>query len=92
MALIYVVDHEYNADIKVFNEAKDCKAELLYYEVDKEYKAKGDELWYFVDKENKATTTIFWVENEHQAELKVCKVDKNNKVKWNKCHPYRFRL
>ena len=37
----------------------DYKADLIYYEVNSDYKAKGDALWYFVDQEYKADKKIY---------------------------------
>ncbi len=90
MAIICVVD-ERKADIVCF-QCPPNKADLLVYEVEKDYKAKSDALWYFEDRDYKATTRIAWTDQERKADLKVAFVDKDYKAKWAKPHNLQNRL
>ena len=58
MAIIFVTDKEYHADIKMC-EVKEHKTDILYAEMSADYKAKGDALCFFTDKEHRATVKIF---------------------------------
>jgi len=64
----------------------------LYYEVQHENQAKGDEKWFYVNYENQATCKIFWVDYENQADIKVFKVIYENQAKWRTSNRFRNRL
>ena len=68
------------------------RADLLYHEVKWEYQAKGDALWFFVNQDYRATFKIYWVDPEHQADLKVYRVCYPYQAKWRTSHPLRNRL
>ncbi len=55
MALVYVTDIEYQADIKVFAVNERYQADLCFFEVDRDYKANTEAKWFFEDKDYKAT-------------------------------------
>ena len=76
----------------MFLEKKDYKVDLVFFEVTKEYKAKGDALWFFVDREYQADFTVFWTDKEYKADLNVFKTDKDYKAKWNKNHKLQSRI
>ena len=77
MAIIYVTDKEYQADIKISLVSQEYKADLLFYEEDHDYQAKGDNLWYFTNKEYKSTIKIYWVDQEYKAAPKSSKSIRN---------------
>ena len=53
MALVYVTDIEYQADIKVFAVNEKYQADLCFFEVDRDYKANTESKWFFEDKDYK---------------------------------------
>jgi capsular polysaccharide biosynthesis protein len=56
---IYVVDYEYQADVKVYVVDYEYQADLNVFYVDYEYQAAGkDELWYVVDYEYQADVKV----------------------------------
>ena len=46
MALVYVTDIEYQADIKVFAVNEKYQADLCFFEVDRDYKANTESKWF----------------------------------------------
>jgi len=92
MAIIYVTDKEYQADVKISLVSQEYKADLLFYEEDHDYQEKGDNLWYFTNKEYKSTIKIYWVDQEYKADIKVFKVNQEYKAEWKKSNPWISRL
>ena len=92
MALVYVTDIEYQADIKVFAVIERYQAALCFFEVDRDYKANTEAKWFFEDKDYKATVKIYWVEYEYQADLKVFRVTQEHLAGWQKSHRLITRL
>ncbi len=92
MALVYVTENEYNADIKVFLVDNVYSADLLFYVVDADYQANTEAKWFFEHNEYRATVKIFFVDNEYKADLKICRVSNASEARWCKGHPLIGRL
>ena len=60
MALIFITDNKYSADLKVYKESNKNNADMHYFVTDNKYKAKGDSIWYFTDNKYKADKKIYW--------------------------------
>lgn len=59
---IYSVDHDYQADLKVFVVDAEYKADLVVFKTDNEYRAKKEEnkgIWFFTDKSYRANKKSF---------------------------------
>ena len=81
--LVYSVDAEYKADVKVYVVDAEYKADLLVFKENAEYKAgNNDGKWYFVNAEYKAKKKIYFVDAEYKAELKIYFVDAAYKAGW----------
>ena len=81
---VYVVDYEYQADLKVFVVEHKYQAELLIYKTEYKYQADKFNLWYFVEHEYQADLKIFFTEYSYQADLKVYFVDHKYQAELNK--------
>ena len=46
MALVYVTEYEYQADIKVFAVENSYQADLCFFEVDQDYRADTEAKWF----------------------------------------------
>ena len=67
---MYVVDHEYQADLLVYKESHD-------------YQAEGNQgRWYFVDHDYQADVKVYFVDHEYQADLKIYFVDHEYQAGW----------
>lgn len=86
MAIVYVAENEYQADIKVFLVDNVWSADLLFYVVDTDYQANSEAKWFFENNEYRATVKIFFVDNEYAADLKVCRVQNASEARWCKGH------
>lgn len=60
MALIFITDNKYSADLKAYKESNKNNADMHYFVTDNKYKAKGDSIWYFTDNKYKADKKIYW--------------------------------
>jgi len=48
MAKIFLVNHEYQTEVRAFEVAHDYQADILVFVVKQEYQAKDDARWFFV--------------------------------------------
>ena len=92
MAKIYVTDRKCSNEVKIFSVDHEYQADLIFFEVNYQNQAKGDELWYFVDYQNEADTTVRWVDHDYDADLKVYKARHQYQAKWKKSHKLRNRI
>ena len=83
MALIFITDNKYSADLKAYKETNKNNADMHYFVTDNKYKAKGDSIWYFTDNKYKADKKVYWESNKYNSDLKVYKTDnKKFTVNW----------
>ena len=68
--IIYVVQSEKDADIKVFDTSKKRQAK------------NNDGVWFFEKKDNKKNINVFFSDKESDADLKVFFVDNRRKAGW----------
>ena len=81
--LVYSVDAEYKADVKVYVVDAEYKADLLVFKESAEYKAgNNDGKWYFVNAEDTAKKKIYFVDAEYKADFKIYFVDAEYKAGW----------
>ncbi|MDR1016691.1 MAG: DUF6150 family protein [Coriobacteriales bacterium] len=78
--------------MKVFAEQNEWQADLLYYIVDNDWQAEGDEKWFYVANEWEATVKIFWTPNEWEADLKVYREENEWQAKWQNSNAWQNRL
>ena len=72
MAIIYVTDNKYKADLKVYKEERNKhSADMIYFETNNKYHAKKDHIWCFTDNKYKADKKTFWEKNKYSADIKV---------------------
>ena len=82
MAIIYVTENKFRADLKVYKEERNKNsADMLYYETDNKFHAKKDSIWYFTDNKNRADKKIFWEKNKYSADIKVYKTSNKHNSK-----------
>lgn len=91
MALVYVTDIEYQADIKVFAVNEKYQADLCFSRLIEITRPIRSQM-VFEDKDYKATVKIYWVEHEYQADLKVFRVTQEHLAGWQKSHRLITRL
>ena len=82
--LIYSVDSEWQADVKVYVVSSEWQADLSVYKVGSSWKAKGNEgKWFFVDSEWQADKKVYFVDSEWQADLTIYFVSSEWQAEWN---------
>jgi len=81
--IVYSVDADWKADVKVYSVDADWKADLLVFSVDADWKAdENDGRWFFTDADWKAKKKVYFVDADWKADLKIYFVDADWKAKW----------
>ncbi len=81
---VFSVQHEYQADIKVYQTNDINKADLVVYKVNYESKATKDGLWYFTDYDYQAKKRIFFTNEIQRADLTVFFTENMKAIGWRK--------
>lgn len=84
---MHSVDHEYQADVKVFVVYAEYRADLIVYRTDCAYNAKEDEnkgIWFFTEKPYQADKKVYFVDHEYQADIRVYFTDRPYRAGWRK--------
>ncbi len=68
---IYVTNNEWEADVRVYEEASEAFADVLVFEETNQLYADKRGKWYFTDSRDLADVVIYWVDERRDGDLSV---------------------
>ena len=80
---LYVIDHAFQADVKVCEVNYPNQADVLVYRAPYPHRAKGNRgSWYFTEFRFTSEKTVFFTKYRYQADVKVYFVRYLSQAKW----------
>jgi hypothetical protein len=92
VAKIFVVERDYQADIKAVKVDRAEEADILVFVEKNGARALGDTRWFYVGGIFSCTAKVFWADRDYPGALKVFFVDEESEAKWTTEHPLRGQL